>query len=66
MLRILIKDRGLRPPGSDVDHALVLGCQRREPVGTDGIGRVQDDDTGLRRHHREILETHLRRPILAD
>ena len=65
-LVVAVDDRGLRPARADVNRAGMIGGQRDEPLGADRVARVEHRDVRLRPAHREILERHLRRTVLAD
>ena len=37
-----------------------------QAFGADGVARIEHRDVRLRAHHRQILERHLRRTVLAN
>ena len=61
-----VDDRGLRTGRPDVDHAVATRRRLDQTRGADGVARVEDGAAGHRAHHRQVLERHLGRAVLAD
>ena len=61
-----VDHRRLRPRGAHVRRSAVIGHALDQAIGADGVAGIEHRDVRLRAHHREILERHLRRAILAN
>ena len=61
-----IKDRSLRARGPQIVDSAAPGHRFGQTLGGNGITRIEHRRTVNRAKHRQVLESHLRRPILAD
>ena len=61
-----VDDRGRGPGRPQVGDALEPGHRRDELRGLVPVARVEDGAAADGAHHGEILERHLRRPVLTD
>src|SRR5207245_10658766 len=61
-----VEDRRLLARRAEVADAPVLRHETNEPRCLVRVARVEDRAAVNRAHHREVLEGHLRRTILAD
>src|SRR5256886_2559998 len=65
-LVLAVEARRLAARRADVDDALARRGQSHGGIGGDAVGWVEDDGLGDRAEEREVLERHLRGPVLAD